>query len=279
MRVGMLPLGGAALLAACGGGAAIGGGDLVMMYAVPVGNPLAYERTDSLEVSLQAPGTGSFTLRFDQAMTLGVGFEPTDSGVRVTATVRRLSASMTNPLGPPATLSEGDVEGDLIFAVDGRGDARLIDLPEVSGAGGPLFNATSLAYDLLPKLSPNGVVPGGSWVDTTTYGGEDATGAVDVTWVGTSTLIGDTIADGRLLTLVRTEADVTIELVAVVSGMAVTQSMSGPETGFYLWDSRRRAMVQQGIERDLTGTVKVAVLPTPMNLTAKQTKTMKLIGG
>ena len=95
--------------------------------------------------------------------------------------------------------------------------------------------------------------------------------------MGTSTLIGDTVVGGRRLSLVTTEADVTIELMANVSGMEVTQSMSGPETGFYLWDPRRRALVQQEIDRDLEGTVKVPVVPSPMNLTAKQRKTMKVV--
>ena len=39
-------------------------------------------------------------------------------------------------------------------------------------------------------------MPGDSWVDTTTYAGEDATGSVAVTWVGTSTLMDDTVVGG-----------------------------------------------------------------------------------
>ena len=58
------------------------------------------------------------------------------------------------------------------------------------GAAGPLLNAASLAYDLLLKFPPPGIMPGNSWVDTTTYAGEDATGSVAITWVGTSTLMG-----------------------------------------------------------------------------------------
>ena len=56
-RVRMLPLGGAASLVACDGGAAMGGGAAVMMYAVPDGNPLTYERTDSMAISMEMPGS------------------------------------------------------------------------------------------------------------------------------------------------------------------------------------------------------------------------------
>ncbi len=264
MRVRMLPLGGAALVAACGGGAALGGGADVMTYGVPGGGPLSYARTDSMSLTIQAPGMGSFTTRVDQDMTLGVAFAPSAPGVRVTATVERLAARMTNPMGAPATLSEADVEGEFVFTVDGRGNADLIDIPEVSGASGPIFNATSLAYDLLPKLPPRGAVPGSSWVDTTTYAGVDATGSIEVTWAGTYTLVGDTVADGRLMKLVRTSAEVSIDIEASVSGMSLTQGMSGPETGFYLWDPSRGALFLQVLDRDLEGTVKVAAVPSPM---------------
>ena len=61
--------------------------------------------------------------------------------------------------------------------------------------------------------------------------------------------------------------------------MSLTQGMSGPETGFYLWDPSRGALFLQVLDRDLEGTVKVAAVPSPMKLTAKQRKTMKMAGG
>ena len=279
MRIRMLQVGGVLWLAACGGGAALGGGADMMRYAVPDGGPLTYDRTDSLSMTIEAPGMGFFTTRVDQDMRLGLTFTPSADGLRVTTSVERLAARMTNPMGAPATLSEADLEGELVFAVDGRGNANLIDLPEVSGAAGPIFNATSLAYDLLPKLPPPGLMPGSSWADTTAYAGTDATGSIEVTWAGTSTLAGDTVVDGRRLRLVRTHADVSIAIDASVAGRALTQNMSGPETGFYLFDPSRGVLVSQELDRDLEGTVKVAVVPLPMKLTAKQRKTMTIVGG
>jgi len=250
-----------------------------MVYTVPEGAPLRYERTDSMGITVQALGMGSMAMRVDQAMTLGVDFEPSAGGVRVTTTVERLAARMTNPVLGQATLSEADVQGELVFTVDGRGNVDLLDPPTVSSEGGPLFNPTSLGYDMLPKLPPPGVVPGGSWVDTTTYASRDATGSLDVTWAGTSTLMGDTVVEGRRLTLVRTRAEVAIEVAGTVGGMDVEQRMVGPETGFYLWDPARRTLVEQQIDRDLSGTVRVAAVPSPMDLSAKQRKTMKLVDG
>jgi len=138
----------------------------------------------------------------------------------------------------------------------------VISVPEVSDVGSPVFNVTSLAYELFPRLPPLGATPGRSWVDTISYGGEDATGSLEVTWVGTSNLVGDTVMDGRLLTLVRIEAEVTIEVAGNISGMEVTQTMAGPETGFYLWNRSRGALVEQEIERELSGSVRVGS-PSP----------------
>jgi len=104
----------------CGG--ALGGSAPEMTYAVPDGNPLTYERFDSMPVSIDAPGMGSLTLRIDQAMTLGVAFAPLAGGVRVTTSVERLSARMTNPLSAPATLTDSDVQGDLVISAEARGN-------------------------------------------------------------------------------------------------------------------------------------------------------------
>ena len=158
MRLRMLLSAGAAVLAGCGGGAALGGGATVMVYAVPDGNPLTYERSDSMAISIEAPGMGSLTLRIDQAMTLGMAFTASAAGVQVTTAVESLSARMTNPLSAPVMLTESDVQGDLVISTDGRGDAELIELPEVSNVGGPAFNVTALANELLPKLPPRGVM-------------------------------------------------------------------------------------------------------------------------
>ncbi len=279
MWIRMFLSGGVVVLAGGGGGAVLGGGVTEMVYAVPEGNPLTYERSDSMAVAIEAPGMRSLTLRIDQAMTLGVGFAPSSGGVQVTAAVERLSARMTNPLSGPATLTESDIQGDLVISADGRGNVEPVSVPEVANVEGPIFNVTALAHELFPKLPPPGVMPGGSWVDTTSYSGEDATGSIEVTWVGTSTLVGDTVVDGRSLSLVRTEAEVAIDVAGRVGGMDVTQTMAGPETGLYLWDSSRDALFRQEIYRDLSGSVRVPAAPGPMRLTAKQRRTMQMVDG
>ncbi len=255
-----------------------GGGATPMVYAVPGGNPLTFERGDSMEISIQS-GFGSFEMEIEQAMTLEVTFERSAGGVQATTVIRAYSGRMTNPLAAPVTVSEGDIEGDLVFTVDGRGHANVLSSPEVSTAAQAIFNAVSLAHDMFPMLPEDGVGIGASWVDSTSYSSNEGGNSIEVTWVGTSTLVGDTVVDGRTLTLVRTEAEVSIEVAMQMAGVNVSQSMSGPETGFYLWDPARRTVVYQEASREFSGTVNAAVAPGPMDLSATQRIRMALVGG
>ena len=256
-----------------------GGGGTPMMYVVPAGNPLTFERGDTMDISIQAPGIGSFEMEIKQAMTLGVTLERSASGVQATTEIRAFSGRMTNPLAAPVTVSEDDIEGDLVFTVDDRGHANVLSAPRVSTAAQAIFNGVSLAHSMFPMLPEDGVGVGERWVDSTSYSSNEGGNSIEVTWVGTSTLVGDTVVDGRTLTLVRTEAEVSIDIALQLSGVDVEQSMSGPETGFYLWDSVRRAVVYQEASRDFTGTVNAAVAPGPMDLSATQRIRMTQVGG
>jgi len=278
MRNRMLPLC-LMVLVGCGGAATLGGSSPEMVYAVPGGGALIYDRSDSMSIAIDAPGMGSITVVVGQLMTLGMTFASSGGGTRVRTSIERLAASLTNPLSGPVMLTEADVHGVLVVQLDSRGRAEVIETPTVADVGGLVFNVTTLAHELLPKLPPPGTMIGGTWVDTTSYVGADAPGSIEMTWIGTSRLVGDTLVDGRPLSLVRTDAEVTIEVTGTISGMEATQSMAGPETGFYLWDRSRRALVTHEVQRDLTGSSTVSALPTALALTAKLRRSMRLIGG
>ena len=102
MRIRMLQVGGVLWLAACGGGAALGGGADMMRYAVPDGGPLTYDRTDSLSMTIEAPGMVFFTTRVDQDMRLGLTFTPSADGLRVTTFGGASRGSDDEPHGRPS---------------------------------------------------------------------------------------------------------------------------------------------------------------------------------
>ena len=279
MRLEVLIAGLLVFVPSCAVGSIAGTRDHGMAYTVPEGNPLTFSRTDSMELFIDVPGMGSFDVLVDQRATLIVGFEPSEDGVRVTAEVREFSGRMTNPLGAPVTVTEGDVEGTLVVGVDGRGRAHVVSTPEVSGAAASIFAGEALAHELFPLLPPADVSVGASWSDTITYHFSGRDTSLDVTWAGTSTLVGDTTVAGRALTLVRTSGEVAIADDLVIGGMNMRREVAGPETGFYLWDAARRAVILHEITRDLVGEVVAEITALPLRVTVRQHSVLKLLGG
>ena len=232
---------------------------------------------------IEVPLMGSVEVLVGQRATLGLAFEPHEDGVQVTAEVREFSGRITSPFGAPMTVSESDVEGVLVFTVDRRGRARVVSKPQVSGAAASIFSGDVLAHELLPLLPPGDVSVGTSWTDTIRYaGGSDIGGSdmsLDVTWVGTSTLMGDTTVAGTVFTLVRTSAEIAIAGDLVMGGTKVRRKVAGPETGFYLWDASRKAVVLYEVTRDLVGEVEADIAPLPLRVSARQHSVLKLLDG
>ena len=265
-------------LASCAVGSSGGGRDDAVAYTVLERSPLVFSRTDSMALVIEVPLMGSVEVLLGQRATLGLAFEPHEDGVRVTAEVREFSGRITSPFGAPVTASESDVEGVLVFTVDRRGRARVVSTPEVSGAAAAIFSGDVLAHELLPLLPPGDVSVGTSWTDTIRYaGGSDM--SLDVTWIGTSTLMGDTTVAGTVLTLVRTSAEIAIAGDLVMDGTKVRREVAGPETGFYLWDASRKTVVLYEVTRDLVGEVEADIAPLPLRVSARQHSVLKLLDG
>jgi hypothetical protein len=252
---------------ASGGG---GGGDGAMAYSVPAEGPVTYVRGDSLDVSVEAPGLGTIDLDFDQAMTLGVSFGRSASGVQITAEFQEFTATLNNPMSGTERADIENLSGPLIFTVDARGDANVVQAPEVTGMATQVFRAASLANELLPRLPDRAVAAGDSWADTVIYSDDTAGGSIFSEWYGTMTVTGDTIVDGATVTKVLVDADVRVDVEVDMGGMYVTQSMGGTENGFFLWDAARRLVVYQETMRAFDGTVDVDIAPELMDMVARQ---------
>jgi hypothetical protein len=269
LMVGSLTVG----CASVGGG---GGGVGAMAYAVPSGNPLTYERGDTLLVSIEAPGLGAIDLSFDQTMTLALSFGPTASGMEVTADFQDYALSIDNPMSGVQRADEDDLEGPLVFTVGPTGDASIVQAPEVSGVATQAFRAASMANEMFPRLPGRAVSQGDMWVDTVTYSDDTGSGSIFSEWIGTMTVAGDTVADGVTVTKVTVEAEVLVDVDVDMGGMLVTQSMGGTERGFFLWDASRGVPVYQESRRAFEGTVEMDMAPAPMDLVASGTVRMRI---
>jgi hypothetical protein len=256
------------LTGACATGGA-GGGDAGMAYGVPEGGPLTYTHGDSTFAAVQVPGMGGIDLAFEQSMTLAVSFAPSASGVAVTGDFQDYSAALSNPIAGTSRASSSNVTGSLDFTLDAQGRANLTGSPEITGTAAMLLRPVGIANGLLPRLPGHTVAEGDSWTDSIRYAADTPLGDIEAGWVGTYTVAGSVERDGVILTRVNSEGEYSISTAGDLQGMYVEQTLSGPSTGYFLWDAARRVVVYYQAIRDLEGTVEADAAPGAMEMTAR----------
>lgn len=225
-----------------------------------------YEIADTMVLDVNTP-LGALEVVSGAAVTMALAFAPDPQGVRVTGTVERLEATMTNPMGPAETAGLEDVSGVLEVVVGRYGVVHVASFPEVSGALATASSFPALAHLLFPRLAEGVADPGSTWTDSVTMSAE---GEVDLTstTVSTYTLAGDTLADGRTLLRISVAADVAIELEGEQQGTVISQTVEGSVTGFVLWDPGPRLVAFARFEGELEGDLTMpGVPPMPVGIT------------
>jgi hypothetical protein len=261
-------LGLAVLTGACATGGT-GAGDAGMAYGVPEGGSLTYVFGDSLFASVDVPGMGSIDLDFEQSMTLGLSFAPSASGAAITGEFQEYSATLTNPVAGTSRASSSDVTGAMAFTLDAQGRANLTDSPDIKGAAAMLLRPLGVANELLPRLPGHSVTEGDTWTDSIQFSAETPVGNIESSWVGTFTVAGTVERDGVTLTRVDSSGEYSVSTAGDLQGMYVEQNLSGPSTGYFLWDPARRVVVYHQAIRELEGSVDADAAPGPMDMTAR----------
>jgi len=266
-------------LSACAGpgGVAPSGG---LMYRLPEPSTVVYLTESRSDINIDAAGMGSFGMRGTSEATVGVTFTPGTDGLQVTATVQKLAASMTQPMGGSQSASEADIDGDIVFSLDRRGKAQVISLPPARGAAEQLANPLGFVHELFPRLPGAVVGAGATWTDTIQYQSQTSQGDVSSSVVVVYTLQGDTIVGGASLLNIAYEGKADVQGATMTEGMQVLQSMTGTVSGIVLWDASRSLLVADEGSQNMTGAVEVpgAGIP-PMPMSMRGTSSTRLQGG
>jgi hypothetical protein len=242
------------------------------MYQVPEPATLIYLTGDTANVDIDAGAMGSFVMRQTGEATLAMAFVQGADGLQVTATFQDLSARMTNPMGPAQTVSEADIEGDLVFAMTNKGEGTVVTLPVMSAEAESMASPYGLVHDFFPRLPGGAVNAGDSWTDTIAYDASLQAGEATSSSVLTYTVQGDTLVDGVTLLHVTYEGNAESTGSGVQEGMEMIQTLSGDVSGMFLWDMARGCMVVAESQGDLSGTVEVpaaGIPPMPMRVTGR----------
>jgi hypothetical protein len=266
------------VLTACAGpGATRPGGGLA--YRVPDQPTLTYLSADTTSVDIDAGAMGSFQMRGVAEATLAVAFAQGESGIQVTATVQKLAARMSQPMGGAQSASESDIQGNLVFTLDRKGRGTLVSSPQLKGVVSQLANPLTVAYEFFPRLPGGPVSAGATWTDTIQYEISTPEGTTTSSTVTTYILQGDTVVNGASLAKVTYQGKANVTGSAATEGMEVLQVFAGDVVGMFLWDATRAVFVAGEVKGDMTGTVEVpaAGMP-PMPMTVSSHSVVRLQG-
>ena len=254
------------LAAACAGGP--GGGEIsppTLSFQVPNPPSVSYTQADTAVISIDAGGQ-MLDVNVVSDAVMGMNFEPIEGGLRVTATWTKLDAYVSNPMGAPERVSLDDVDGPLVFDLNGRGVANVVSAPSLEGSAAQMVSPAAVANDFFPRLPGSAPTAGMTWTDTIAYEADEGVGSTVSRSILTYTVAGDTAVAGRTLLRVDLVGETSQTSEGVTSGMAFVQSASGEVSGYFLWDLAAGLMHSQVTETDLVGTMDVAAAPFPLDI-------------
>ena len=227
-----------------------------MAVRMPSTSTAQVMRYDTTQVTVDAGMMGNITMDVLNDGTVDLAFAETAAGLQVTAAYSAFNGMMTNPMAGNINVDESDIGGQLVFTLDERGRAEVTESFEVSGEVAQMVGSKTLAYDLFPRFPDGTVMPGAMWVDTLTME-EAGDFTMSQTTVVTSTLVGDTVVDGRALLRINHTADVEMTTIGEQQGMSMSQDMSGTNNGWTLWDPAASLPFASYSETELGGIVSV----------------------
>lgn len=248
------------VLAACGTGTP---SPPALAYRLPEPAQVQYAAGDTLRIEINALGQ-TLGLSVSSTAEYDVSFTDAPDGVGATLRVRDLVADVSLPMAGAMRVDEEIVQGDLVLALDRRGDVTILESPDVEEVASAFFAGPTIAHSFFPGLPGRAVAIGDSWVDTVSYSEDGDTGASSQRSVTTYTVLGDTLVDGRALLAIGVEGTQEMRQTMALQGADVEQETSMAVRGRVLWDLQRGLMFERTSVSEGTGRVRIAAMPEPL---------------
>jgi hypothetical protein len=241
-----------------------------------------YVTGDTLDMYIDVGAMGVMEVEGNSSATWAMSFSEGMGGLDVTATILDLYAEQTSAGAEGVSATEEDIEGDVVFTMDRTGRGTVVSLPQVAGPVETLVTPVSVVHDFFPRLPADPVSPGESWTDTLSYEIEMSAGSAVMTQVTTFTLHGDTTVAGSRLLKVTFTGDGERNGKVNQGGTEISQYVSGPTEGMFLWDPSRALMVSYEASFEMDGVSEIMNAPMevpPMGVSVEGRSVIKLKGG
>jgi hypothetical protein len=249
---------------ACAGGGAPGtpGPEPPLAYGMPPESPLVYTAADSMYMDMDIGGQ-AVQVSVESSATVQTSFSDAAGVFTVEIRYTDMSGSFSNSMAPTIPLSNADIPGPATLTLAPDGDVTAVRLPEASAAFTQVLGAESSYRRFFVRLPGVVVQPGEMWTDTVSLT-EDISGMrTESSQIITSTLLGDTIVDGRRLQVITSDISGTTTIAGMNQGFEIRQFINNASTASTLWDPARRAL----FERVETGTSRGSMELPAMGMT------------
>ena len=223
-----------------------------LAYRVPAAESVTYRAADTLAQTFSGPG-GTATYTLATALTLATTFADDPDGVRVTADVESVTATMAAPMGTDALPVE--VIGAYVFVLGPDGAVDVISGPEIPGPAEAVTPLAGLHHQWFPLLPGTAVEPGDSWSGTVTWSSEGAASRSSSSTVFDYTLVGDTMVAGSTLWKISLTGQAELTSRTNQNGADLTTDLAGANAGVALWDHERGLLHSIQVTFDYNGTM------------------------
>ena len=232
--------------------------------SAPRGNALAYSAAAPTTVSYQFADSSGFVIEGGAIGAIRVSVRtsgivdaaqtPKGSDVELRLKLVDFDGSFANSAtGSTTNATETDVQGEAVMTLTPRGELTINQLPTTTRAAQAVGVASGFFRRFTIRLPRGPVQRGATWIDTVSVSEETAGTRSAVTDIVTATWARDTVVNGRTLHVINHNTQRTLQVSGTSEGVEIAQKLTGPATGYTLWDAQRGVIAERFETTDLSG--------------------------
>ncbi|NLG61524.1 MAG: hypothetical protein GX539_04715 [Candidatus Cloacimonetes bacterium] len=226
-----------------------------LAYAVPAVNPASYVVADTTTVVVRGGRGRTLSTTIGMLARAAVGMHVDSVGML--ASIRLESVDGTFLAGDSATSrvdSTSVPSGAALLRMSRRGADSTMSVPALDRALSRFISGESFYHQLFPRLPGGAVTPGMAWTDTLRLNDEGAGVQSRIESIVSSSLVADSVVDGRTLRVVVSRFTTRVEVSGIVDGLQVDQRLVGSGEATTLWDESASRMYSREETVTATGT-------------------------
>jgi hypothetical protein len=249
-------------------------------YGLPVPS-LCYAVADTARFTVDSGAMGRMSVSAAYAAVVELELGAGEDAMEARARVHWLRGGFEPQSQPAQAVDASDLEGEFRLTLDARGRTEVLESPVLTPRLLDVTSAEAMVRPLFVQLPGRPAGVGDAWTDTivSVEHGPDARSTVRT--VITTTILGDTVVDGRTLLRLRTRAENRMEMEGRSGGVLVRQLLAGTTEGTVLWDPHFRMLLERGETGGLAGTLAMpaaGVADVPLSATVRRHVQLLAVG-